>query len=170
MRKAQVFVSFLLLVGVCRVTLATDLGAHAKIGALLGEKCDNEFQAFAAGIASHDILDHLIYGTTLYDEGSMYNTGYLGPVLIVNFVELRQVYKQYRKTKDKKLLWGTIGGMLPDIADSVYHGMMNRDGYLFGWHGRRSTWLVSDPPGPRASRKAARWNLLIGATVWSLKF
>lgn len=167
MPSTRIWILMFFLGGAAR---ATDLGAHAKVGALLGEHCDNEFQACMAGIASHDILDHMIYGTTLYDEGSMYNTGYLVPVIILNVAELRQVYKQYRKTKDKNLLWGAIGGILPDVADSIYHGMMNKNGYLFSWHKRRTTWLVKEPPSADASRKAARWNLLIGATVWSLKF
>jgi hypothetical protein len=160
----------LLLLALCVPAHATDLGNHAKVGALLGKDCDDATQAFLTGFASHIALDYVIYGTTLYSDGETYNSDYLVPTLVANVVQLRQVYKQYKRTKDTKLLHGALGAILPDLVDMVYHGLLDKEGYVFGWHGRRSTLLIDEPPNVHASRRAAQYNLLIGATLWSVKF
>ena len=160
----------LLLLALCVPAHATDLGNHAKVGALLGRECDDATQALLAGFASHIALDYVIYGTTLYSDGDMYNSDYLVPTLAINILQFRQVYKQYKLTKDTKLLHGALGAILPDLVDMVYHGLLDKEGYVFGWHGRRSTLLIDEPPNLHSSRKAAQYNLLIGATLWSVKF
>ena len=151
---------------------ACDLGVHAKVPAELAENVKSKELAFIEGFASHIALDYLTYGTTLYWGGELENKDILPFSLVVNGATLYQVYKKFKKTKNKQYLYAALGGVAPDVIEGLYRlTTSNDDDHLFPWHDRRSTLLFHDPPSAgNTARRAAKLNIVLTLAVYKINF
>jgi hypothetical protein len=150
---------------------AGDIGVHAKLGGMLGKRSGNAREAFFKGFASHIAFDYVIYGSVVYSEGEFVNDETIPLTVAVNIIELRQTWKYYKKTKDKKFLNGALGAMAPDLIEVVNKFVFGRDKFIFGWHNRQSTLLINEPTSaPGVSKRANLINAGIGVVVYQLKF
>jgi hypothetical protein len=160
-------------IGSC-VTLGCDLGVHTKVAAELAEHSGNPALAFAEGFASHIALDHLTYGSTFFWNGrATQETKDLLPIaLAVNAAELRQVYRKYKKTKNRQYLYGALGGLAPDLLEMVYRLKTNNDeNDLFPWHDRQSTLIFDEPAGaPGVHRRSTKLNIALTIATYKLDF
>lgn len=144
-----------------------DFGAHAKIGGLIGEQVKTEGQAFAAGFGSHIIADHINYGSVVFWGGEVVNGRDLPITVLVNAALSYQTYRAYKKKHDKRILYGALGGVAPDIIDWAVSG--DDDDHFFGWHNRSSTLLHNDRQGA-VQHRVVRENWVIGAVLYTVKF
>ncbi|OIO92102.1 MAG: hypothetical protein AUJ92_14905 [Armatimonadetes bacterium CG2_30_59_28] len=149
-----------------------DLGVHAKVPAEITKDASSKEIAFVEGFASHIALDYLTYGTTLYWGGDTQNKDLLPITLAVNGATLYQVYRKYKKTKNKKYLYGALGGIAPDVIEGIYRlSSANDDDHLFPWHDRTTTLLFHDAPGEgNTARRAAKLNIALTLAVYKIDF
>jgi len=154
-----------------RSAWAGDIGVHAKIGGLLGKNSGNAKEAFFKGFVSHIAFDYVIYGSVVFSEGEFINDETIPLTVGLNIVELNQVWKHYKKTKDKKFLSGVLGAMAPDLIEVINKFIFGRDKFIFGWHNRQSTLLVNEPTSAEGvSKKVNYINAGIGIVMYQVKF
>lgn len=83
---------------------ASSGGAHALVGAALGPTTGSAEGAFAAGLASHTLLDAMPH----WEYGVLTQV-----VLLVGAGAI--IRQEYDRTGDVRLIAGAIGGLLPDL-------------------------------------------------------
>lgn len=174
MRLLSVLVlASILLPGACREVRCCDLGVHAKVAAEVAEGFKSSEWAFVEGFASHIALDYLTYGSTFFWGGEVtQDKDLLAIAVVANSAELYQVYRKYKKTKNKKYLYAAIGGIAPDLIEGLYRmKSRNDDDHLFPWHDRRHTLIFDDPAGaPGVHRKSAKLNIALTLATYELHF
>ncbi len=91
-------------------------GAHAIAGASLGQMMSHESGAFLAGFASHALLDMIPHGEwSLVTQGALF----AGAALLI--------HQEVERTNDRRLIWGAVGGVIPDLEHFLYDmGWINK--------------------------------------------
>jgi len=93
---------------------------HIIAGSAIGSQVDAPWLAFVLGFASHHLLDavpHLDYGDIGNKKGVPFTTWlYIGMDLTVGALLL--AYFIHTPHHQPGLVWGALGGLLPDIIDN----------------------------------------------------
>lgn len=105
---------------------AMSLGSHMIVGAGLGhELADGPGGAFLVGVASHAVLDAIPH----YDGSGWFQN----LTLIAGILVTRDLYN--RSGQDPRVLWGAVGGMVPDIEHFLAsRGIIKRGQKIFPSH------------------------------------
>lgn len=126
----------LFLIGVVGVNAghAFSGGAHALVGASLGQSMADETSAFLGGFASHALLDMIPHAEwDLVTQGALFAAAAF------------MVHQEVERTNDRRLVWGAVGGILPDLEHFLYDvGWIKRKYYPTHNgtlpHGRTDKW------------------------------
>lgn len=103
----------LLFVGLsCDPALGASFGAHAVVGAALGYWLgQNAVYSFVVGLVSHALLDMMPHHDPVLTDRLD-----VGVFVAFNLGTLFTTAELWRSNdKDSRILWGAIGGMLPDL-------------------------------------------------------
>jgi len=124
--------------------------SHAAAGALVGSLTGAPVAGFALGIASHAIMDIVPH----YDLSD-----YRVDVVLTILVSLSLFFVS---RGDPALVWGVVGGVLPDLENLFYKlGWMRSEQRLFPTHG--GPW----PHGRALGSTHALWQVgIVALAFW----
>lgn len=108
-----------LLLGLSLPLSASGLGTHGITGGTLGHLiAQNDWQAFLLGFASHALLDMMPHHDPVVGNYAdiAFHVGF-------NLTGLYVIDRMYAlEDRDSKILWGALGGMIPDLEHVFYAG------------------------------------------------
>ncbi|MBS3789195.1 hypothetical protein KGY79_13500 [Candidatus Bipolaricaulota bacterium] len=109
--------SLIVLVPFGQTVLASGFGTHSVVGGALGNRiAKTNFQAFVIGLLSHALLDYIPHHDPSTDDSfdvALYTGFNLGGLWTA-----KEIYQ--RTGEDSRFLWGTIGGIIPDLEHVFY--------------------------------------------------
>lgn len=117
-KRALALSLLLLFVGLsCDPSLAASFGTHAVVGAALGYWLgQNPVYSFAIGLLSHALLDMMPHHDPVLTDRLD-----VGVFVAFNLGTLFTTAELWRSNdNDSRILWGAIGGMLPDLEHILF--------------------------------------------------
>jgi uncharacterized membrane protein len=125
------------------------ISVHATIGAVIGEKIHSSLFAFALAFLSHFILDVIPHGDKALIKAyrnDFKNRAMLYLIIfdvISTIVLLSLMFYFHKLTYSPSVLWGIIGGILPDIMvaiNEITHKQFHRTHKAHDWVHEKLHW------------------------------
>lgn len=97
--------------------IGSGVGTHAVAGGALGYSlAQTDFQAFILGLTSHLFLDIMPHHDP--ELSNLIDLTFHAFFNLGGLVLMERIYKE--NEKDSRILWGAIGGVLPDLEHLVF--------------------------------------------------
>lgn len=125
------------------------ISVHATIGAVIGERVHNPLFAFALAFLSHFVLDIIPHGDKSLIKAyrnDFKNRAMLYLIIfdvISTIVLLGLMFYMHKIAYRPSVLWGIIGGVLPDFMvaiNEITHKHFNRTHKAHNWVHEKLNW------------------------------
>ncbi|MDD5341330.1 MAG: hypothetical protein PHC97_02725 [Patescibacteria group bacterium] len=127
------------------------ISVHATIGAVIGEKIHYSLFAFALAFLSHFILDIIPHGDKALIKAYRSNFKNKAMLYLIVFdiistiILLGLMFYFHKLTYSPSVLWGIIGGVLPDFMVAVHeisHKHFNRARKAHDFFHEKLNWSI----------------------------
>lgn len=113
------------------------LSVHATVGAIIGENVNTSLLAFVLAFISHFLLDIIPHGDAALIKAYRNDFKNRGMLYLIIFdllstaILLALLFYFHKITYSPMVLWGIIGGVVPDFMVAAYE---ITDKYFSRWH------------------------------------
>jgi len=128
------------------------LSVHATVGAIIGENVNTSLLAFILAFISHFILDIIPHGDGVLIKAYRNDFKNKGVLYLIIFdllstaVLLTLLFYFHKIAYSQTVLWGIIGGVLPDFMVAAYEiteKYFKRTHKIHSWTHDRIHWTIS---------------------------
>lgn len=128
------------------------LSVHATVGAIIGENVNSPVLAFILAFISHYLLDVIPHGDTALVKAYRENFKQKAMIYLITFDIFSSIalffilFFFHKITFSEPVLWGIVGGILPDIMVAIYeitNKYFRRLHRLHFWTHDRLNWTIS---------------------------
>ena len=128
------------------------LSVHATVGAIIGESVNTSLLSFVLAFISHFILDIIPHGDTALIKAYRNNFKNRGMLYLIIFdlisttILLFILFYLHKISYSQTVVWGIIGGVIPDIMVAIYeitNKYFSRAHKFHSWTHTRIHWSIS---------------------------